>query len=84
MRTLRAGLLAAVAAMAGWIPAASADPAETLVTVVTSPDPQTHLMDLVLTLQAVTAGAPASRHAFRHVADGRGAAVGGTKMLRRR
>ena len=59
MRTLRAGLLAAVAAMAGWIPAASADPAETLVTVVTSPDPQTQLMALVLTLQAVKQGATA-------------------------
>lgn len=59
MRILRAGLLATTAALACGAPTASAGPTEKLVTVVTSAEPQTQLMAMVLTMHAVKQGAKA-------------------------
>lgn len=55
--TIRAAILAAAAALVA--PAAIAQNAEKLVTIVTSPEPQTQLMAMVLTMQAAQQGAEA-------------------------
>ncbi|MDJ0820696.1 MAG: hypothetical protein QNJ09_02655 [Paracoccaceae bacterium] len=52
-RTLTAALLATAALVA---PAAQAETPETLVTVLTAPEPQTQLMAMVLTMQAAQQG----------------------------
>lgn len=59
MKTFLSAALIALAAVAPVAGPAAAEPMKKLVTVVTSPEPQTQLMSMVLTMQAAMKGAEA-------------------------
>ena len=57
MKTLRLTLLLCAALFAAGAPLRAEEPARKIVTLLTAPEPQTQLMAMVLTLQAVQQGA---------------------------